>query len=151
MGVGERGDQFGDGRAWFATGEVFRRADPYLPGGVPQRRGTGRDIGFGGTISANAASAAARTSGSRSVTGPRTMPAPPIPMVASPRANIADSPGPTTTVTRLRGVQAALALHGVDLELPPNLAYSVGPGLTSTLVDQDVGCDVACRLQRAAI
>nr|WP_063131819.1 hypothetical protein [Nocardia fusca] len=53
-------------------------------------------------------------------------------------ASIADSPGANTTVTRLRGVQTALALHGVDLELPPNLAYSVGPGLTSTLVDQDV-------------
>ncbi|MGW3281154.1 hypothetical protein [Nocardia rhamnosiphila] len=53
-------------------------------------------------------------------------------------ASIADSPGANTTVTRLRGVQAGLALHGVDLELPPNLAYSVGPGLTSTLVDHDV-------------
>lgn len=44
---------------------------------------------------------------------------------------IADSPGRNTTLTRLRGAQAAFALHGWSLELP-NLAYTVGPGLTTT-------------------
>ncbi|WP_280497891.1 hypothetical protein [Nocardia asiatica] len=53
-------------------------------------------------------------------------------------AAVADSPGPYTTVTRLRGVQAGFALHGIRLELPPNLAYSVGPGLTTTVVDQQL-------------
>ncbi|MBF6289865.1 hypothetical protein [Nocardia cyriacigeorgica] len=51
---------------------------------------------------------------------------------------IADSAGPHTTVTRLRGVQAAFALHGITLPLPPNLAYCVGLGLTTTPVTQEV-------------
>ncbi|MFE3280077.1 hypothetical protein [Nocardia sp. NPDC059239] len=46
-------------------------------------------------------------------------------------ALVADSPGLRCTITRVRGAQAALQLHGWRLELP-NLAFSVGPGLTST-------------------
>ncbi|MGV9679108.1 hypothetical protein ACWDSJ_27820 [Nocardia sp. NPDC003482] len=42
----------------------------------------------------------------------------------------ADSPGPRCTITRIRGAQAALQLHGWRLERP-NLAFSVGPGLTT--------------------
>ncbi|MGF6889563.1 hypothetical protein ABIA39_009028 [Nocardia sp. GAS34] len=44
---------------------------------------------------------------------------------------VADSPSPRCTITRVRGAQAALQLHGWRLELP-NLAFSVGPGLTTT-------------------
>jgi hypothetical protein len=51
---------------------------------------------------------------------------------------VADSPGRNTTITRLRGVQAGLDLHGIDLQLPPNLAYSVGAGLTTTPVTHSV-------------
>lgn len=31
-------------------------------------------------------------------------------------------------------VQTALAIHCIDLKSPPNLAYSAGPGLTSTRI-----------------
>ncbi|MEV6322721.1 hypothetical protein AB0M45_16230 [Nocardia sp. NPDC051787] len=48
---------------------------------------------------------------------------------------VADSPGRYTTITRLRGAQAAFELHGLRLALPPNLAYCVGPGLSTTPVD----------------
>lgn len=46
-------------------------------------------------------------------------------------ALVADSAGPHCTITRVRGAQAALQLHGWRLELP-NLAYAVGLGLTTT-------------------
>ncbi|WP_328393775.1 hypothetical protein [Nocardia sp. NBC_00416] len=51
---------------------------------------------------------------------------------------IADSAGQNITVTRLRGVQVAFQLHGLALPLPPNLAYCVGLGLTTTPVTQEI-------------
>jgi hypothetical protein len=54
-----------------------------------------------------------------------------FPLQAMLAALAADSPGPRCTITRVRGAQAAFQLHGWRLELP-NLAFSVGPGLTTT-------------------
>ena len=45
---------------------------------------------------------------------------------------VTDSPGMQTTITRLRGAQKALSQHGIDLRLPPNLAYTVGYAMSST-------------------
>ncbi|MEV3961471.1 hypothetical protein AB0M34_11305 [Nocardia sp. NPDC050193] len=45
------------------------------------------------------------------------------------------SPGRGHTVARLRGAQAGFLLHGMRLELPPDLNYSVGPGLTTVRVE----------------
>ncbi|WP_330230729.1 hypothetical protein OHA40_33130 [Nocardia sp. NBC_00508] len=50
---------------------------------------------------------------------------------------VADSPSRGHTITRLRGAQAAFLLHGLRLDLPPDLAYSVGPGLTTTPIDHE--------------
>ncbi|WP_157224357.1 hypothetical protein [Nocardia paucivorans] len=50
---------------------------------------------------------------------------------------VADSPGRAHTVARLRGAQAAFLLHGMRLDLPPDLLYSVGPGLTTTRLDAE--------------
>lgn len=58
---------------------------------------------------------------------------------------IADSPGRGHTITRLRGAQAAFLLHGLRLDLPPDLAYSVGPGLTTTPIDHDVIARIRAR------
>ena len=41
---------------------------------------------------------------------------------------VADSPGRTRTVTRLRGAQAAFERHGLLLALPPHLNHMVGWG-----------------------
>lgn len=49
---------------------------------------------------------------------------------------VSDSPGRAHTVARLRGAQAAFLLHGMRLDLPPDLNYSVGPGLTTTRLDE---------------
>jgi hypothetical protein len=51
---------------------------------------------------------------------------------------VADSPGRNDTLTRLRGAQAAFAQHGLTLTLPPNLAYMVGPGLTTIAITDRV-------------
>ncbi|WP_406277612.1 hypothetical protein OH799_08545 [Nocardia sp. NBC_00881] len=51
---------------------------------------------------------------------------------------VADSPSRGHTITRLRGAQAAFLLHGLRLDLPPDLAYSVGPGLTTIPIDHKV-------------
>ncbi|MET8799436.1 hypothetical protein ABZV91_23925 [Nocardia sp. NPDC004568] len=48
---------------------------------------------------------------------------------------VCGSPGRGHTVARLRGAQAGFLLHGMRLELPPDLNYSVGPGLTTTRVE----------------
>ncbi|WP_280399584.1 hypothetical protein [Nocardia carnea] len=48
---------------------------------------------------------------------------------------VAGSPGRGNTVVRLRGAQAAFLLHGMRLDLPPDLNYSVGPGLTTVRLD----------------
>lgn len=48
---------------------------------------------------------------------------------------VAGSPGRGNTVVRLRGAQAAFLLHGMRLELPPDLNQSVGPGLTTVRLD----------------
>ncbi|MEU7632587.1 hypothetical protein AB0C34_21760 [Nocardia sp. NPDC049220] len=50
---------------------------------------------------------------------------------------VVDSPSRGHTITLLRGAQAAFLLHGLRLELPPDLAYSVGPGLTTTPIDHE--------------
>ncbi|WP_431972602.1 hypothetical protein [Nocardia sp. bgisy134] len=41
-------------------------------------------------------------------------------------------------------MRAAFELHGIDLKLPPNLAYSVGPGLTTTPVTHKVVDRIRC-------
>ncbi|QIX53970.1 hypothetical protein [Rhodococcus sp. DMU1] len=51
---------------------------------------------------------------------------------------VADSPGRNHTLTRLRGAQAAFEQHGLPLTLPPNLAYMVGPGLTTIAITDRV-------------
>ncbi|MBF6300530.1 hypothetical protein IU459_23720 [Nocardia amamiensis] len=51
---------------------------------------------------------------------------------------VADSPSRGHTITRLRGAQAAFLLHGLRLDLPPDLAYAVGPGLTTIPVDHEI-------------
>lgn len=48
---------------------------------------------------------------------------------------VAGSPGRGHTVVRLRGAQAACLLHGMRLELPPDLNYSVGTGMTTRRLD----------------
>ncbi|QDQ95297.1 hypothetical protein FND50_34165 [Rhodococcus sp. WB9] len=48
----------------------------------------------------------------------------------------ADSPSRGHTVARLRGAQRGLHMHGIRVELPPNLAFSVGPGLTTVPVTE---------------
>ncbi|MGV9541887.1 hypothetical protein [Nocardia beijingensis] len=58
---------------------------------------------------------------------------------------VADSPSRGHTITRLRGAQAAFLLHGLRLDLPPDLAYSVGPGLTTVPVDDDLVARVRAR------
>lgn len=47
---------------------------------------------------------------------------------------VADSPRRGHTIVRLRGAQAAFLLHGMRLELPPDLNYAVGPGMTTVVV-----------------
>ncbi|WP_060655200.1 hypothetical protein [Rhodococcus pyridinivorans] len=51
---------------------------------------------------------------------------------------VADSPGRNHTLTRLRGAQAAFEQHGLTLTLPPNLAYMVGPGLTTIAITDQI-------------
>ncbi|MEU6189353.1 hypothetical protein [Nocardia sp. NPDC047038] len=58
---------------------------------------------------------------------------------------VADSPSRGHTITRLRGAQAAFLLHGMRLDLPPDLAYSVGPGLTTVPIDDDLVARVRAR------
>ncbi|MEU2037080.1 hypothetical protein [Nocardia niwae] len=58
---------------------------------------------------------------------------------------VADSPGRGHTITRLRGAQAAFLLHGLRLDLPPDLAYSVGPGLTTVPIDDDLVARIRAR------
>lgn len=48
---------------------------------------------------------------------------------------VAGSRGRGHTVVRLRGAQAAFLLHGMRLDLPPDLNYSVGTGMTTTRLD----------------
>jgi transposase-like protein len=48
---------------------------------------------------------------------------------------VCGSPGRGHTVARLRGAQAGFLLHGMRLNLPPDLNYSVGPGLTTACVE----------------
>ncbi|MBF6351390.1 hypothetical protein IU448_20580 [Nocardia flavorosea] len=48
---------------------------------------------------------------------------------------VAGSPGRGHTVVRLRGAQAAFLLHGMRLELPPDLNYSVGAGMSTVRLD----------------
>ncbi|WP_063058747.1 hypothetical protein [Nocardia sienata] len=49
---------------------------------------------------------------------------------------VCGSPGRGHTVARLRGAQAGFLLHGMRLELPSDLNYSVGPGLTTAGIDE---------------
>ncbi|MGO4614716.1 hypothetical protein AB4305_00065 [Nocardia sp. 2YAB30] len=65
-------------------------------------------------------------------------------------ATVADSPGRYTTLTRLRGVQVGFELHGITLELPPNLAYSVGPGMTTTPFDHQLAERIRTRTANPA-
>ncbi|MGY2011749.1 hypothetical protein ACW9HJ_33055 [Nocardia gipuzkoensis] len=58
---------------------------------------------------------------------------------------VADSPSRGHTITRLRGAQAAFLLHGLRLDLPTDLPYSVGPGLTTIPIDHDVIARVRAR------
>ncbi|WP_039801551.1 hypothetical protein [Nocardia araoensis] len=60
-------------------------------------------------------------------------------------ALVADSPSRGHTITRLRGAQAAFLLHGLRLDLPQDLAYSVGPGLTTVPVDDELVARVRAR------
>ncbi|MGW5383460.1 hypothetical protein [Nocardia sp. NPDC003963] len=48
---------------------------------------------------------------------------------------VCDSPGRGHSIARLRGAQAGFLLHGMRLDLPSDLNYSVGPGLTSVHID----------------
>ncbi|WP_280438355.1 hypothetical protein [Nocardia carnea] len=48
---------------------------------------------------------------------------------------VAGSPGRGHTVVRLRGAQAAFLLHGLRLDLPSDLNYSVGTGMTTVRLD----------------
>ncbi|WP_156426263.1 hypothetical protein [Nocardia jinanensis] len=48
---------------------------------------------------------------------------------------VCDSPGRGHTIARLRGAQAGFLLHGMRLDLPADLNYSVGPGLTTAHID----------------
>ncbi|MFD9667201.1 hypothetical protein ACFWAY_37300 [Rhodococcus sp. NPDC059968] len=48
----------------------------------------------------------------------------------------AESPSRGHTVARLRGAQRGLHMHGIRVGLPPNLAFSVGPGLTTVPVTE---------------
>lgn len=50
---------------------------------------------------------------------------------------VLDSPGRGHTIARLRGAQASFLLHGLYLELPNDLAYSVGTGLTTVPLGAD--------------
>ena len=51
---------------------------------------------------------------------------------------VAGSPGRNHTLTRLRGAHAAFERHGLPLALPPNLAYMVGVGLTTTPITEQL-------------
>ncbi len=61
---------------------------------------------------------------------------------------VADSPGPRFAITRVHGAQAALQLHGWRLDLP-NLAFSVGPGLTTTPMTTAVVDRIRARIPSA--
>ncbi|MGW1738587.1 hypothetical protein ACWCPQ_07205 [Nocardia sp. NPDC001965] len=50
---------------------------------------------------------------------------------------VCDSPGRGHTIARLRGAQAGFLLHGMRLDLPADLNYSVGPGLTTERLDDE--------------
>jgi hypothetical protein len=63
---------------------------------------------------------------------------------------VADSPGHNHTLTRLRGAQAAFEQHGLPLTLPPNLAYMVGPGLTTIPVSDHVVARIRDRVANPA-
>ncbi len=63
---------------------------------------------------------------------------------------VADSPGRTDTVTRLRGAQAAFERHGLPLALPPNLNYMVGVGLSTTPVTDQVIARIRARIANPA-
>lgn len=63
---------------------------------------------------------------------------------------VADSPGRNHTITRLRGAQAAFERHALRLALPPNLAYTVGPGLTTTPITDDVIARIRARTANPA-
>ncbi|MFD6857901.1 hypothetical protein ACFWCF_11265 [Rhodococcus sp. NPDC060090] len=51
---------------------------------------------------------------------------------------VADSPGRTHTLIRLRGARAAFERHGLTLTLPPNLNHMVGVGLSTTPITEQV-------------
>ena len=50
----------------------------------------------------------------------------------------ADSPSRGHTMARLRGAQTGLRMHGIRLHLPPNLAFGVGPGLTTVPITEQI-------------
>lgn len=50
---------------------------------------------------------------------------------------VSDSPNRAHTIARLRGAQAAFLLHGRRLDLPSDLTYSVGPGLTTKRLEEE--------------
>lgn len=51
---------------------------------------------------------------------------------------VCGSPGRGHTIARLRGAQAGFLLHGMRLDLPADLNYSVGPGLTTERIDDEL-------------
>ncbi|WP_330766958.1 hypothetical protein [Rhodococcus sp. M8-35] len=63
---------------------------------------------------------------------------------------VADSPGRTHTLTRLRGAQAAFERHGLPLALPPNLNHMVGVGLTTTPVTEQAIARIRGRVANPA-
>ncbi|NKY54949.1 hypothetical protein [Nocardia flavorosea] len=58
---------------------------------------------------------------------------------------VAGSPGRGHTIVRLRGAQAAFLLHGMRLDLPPDLNYSVGSGLTTVRFDRGTAEQIRAR------
>ncbi|WP_213574230.1 hypothetical protein [Rhodococcus sp. USK13] len=59
----------------------------------------------------------------------------------------ADSRSRGHTMARLRGAQTGLRMHGIRLDLPPNLALSVAPGLTTVPITEQIA-DRGSRLVR---
>lgn len=49
-------------------------------------------------------------------------------------ALVATAPDTAATIARIRGAQAALLVHGLALQVPPDLLHAAGPGLTGRMI-----------------
>lgn len=54
----------------------------------------------------------------------------------------ATAPTPAAMLARIRGAQAGMLAHGVALQVPPDLARAVGPGLTSTCLTDEAAAQI---------